>query len=118
MSNLPIEVFAMLGQAIAQVVPVTIVLALVFTVLTHFWACNPGKPWWRKRELVTDLCYWFFVPLFARVFRIGLLVLAAGFFFGLHGGREEQCLPPDREFRDDFADVVDEAHGPDEEGTE
>ena len=51
MSNLPVEVFAMLGQALAQVVPATIVLALVFTVLTHFWACNPGKPWWRKREL-------------------------------------------------------------------
>ena len=88
MSNLPREVFAMLGQAIAQVVPATIVLALVFTVLTHFWACNPGKPWWRKRELVTDLCYWFFVPLFARVFRIGLLVLGASFFFGLHDADE------------------------------
>jgi sterol desaturase/sphingolipid hydroxylase (fatty acid hydroxylase superfamily) len=88
MSNLPMEVFAMLGQALAQVVPATIVLALVFTVLAHFWACNPGKPWWRKRELVTDICYWFFVPLFARVFRIGLLVLAAGFFFGLHDADE------------------------------
>ena len=64
MSNLPLEVVEMLGQTIAKVVPVTIGLAVVFTVLTHFWACNPGKPWWRKRELVTDICYWFFVPLF------------------------------------------------------
>jgi sterol desaturase/sphingolipid hydroxylase (fatty acid hydroxylase superfamily) len=88
MSNLPLEVFAMLGQAIAQVVPATIVLAAIFTVLTHFWACNPGTPWWRKRELVTDICYWFFVPLFARVFRIGLLVLAAGWFFKLHDADE------------------------------
>src|SRR5260370_791852 len=30
---------------------VTIGLALTFSVATHFWACNPGKPWWRKKEL-------------------------------------------------------------------
>ena len=88
MSNLPMEVVEMLGQTIAKVVPVTVVLALVFTVLAHFWACNPGKPWWRKRELVTDICYWFFVPLFARVFRIGLLVIAAGFLFRIHDADE------------------------------
>jgi sterol desaturase/sphingolipid hydroxylase (fatty acid hydroxylase superfamily) len=80
------EVAEMLGQTIAKVVPITLVLALVFSVLTHFWACNPGKPWWRKRELVTDICYWFFVPLFARVLRIGLLVLGAGVVFNIHDG--------------------------------
>ena len=88
MSNLPMEVVEMLGQTIAKVVPVTIVLALVFSVLTHFWACNPGTPWWRKRELVTDICYWFFVPLFARVLRIGLLVLGAGVVFKIHDADE------------------------------
>ena len=84
MSNLPLEVVEMLGQTIAKVVPITIVLALVFSVLTHFWACNPGAPWWRKREFVTDICYWFFVPVFARVLRIGLLVLGAGVVFNIH----------------------------------
>src|SRR6476620_1228287 len=72
MSSLPMEVIEVVGQTLAKVVPVTIALALVFTVLSHFWSCNPGKPWWRKRELVTDICYWFFVPVFARIFRIGL----------------------------------------------
>jgi len=86
--NLPMEVIEMLGGTIAKVVPITIVLALVFSVLTHFWACNPGKPWWRKRELVTDLCYWFFVPLFGRVLRIGLLVLGAGVVFNIHDADE------------------------------
>ena len=81
MHNLPIEIVEMLGQTLAKVVPVTIALALVFSVLAHFWACNPGTPWWRKRELVTDVCYWFFVPLFARVFRIALLVLCAALLF-------------------------------------
>ena len=81
--SLPIEVVEMLGQTMAKVLPVTIGLALLFSVLSHFWACNPGTPWWRKRELVTDICYWFFVPLFARVFRIGLLVVGAAVVFGI-----------------------------------
>src|SRR5207245_2367296 len=86
--NLPTEVVEMLGQTLAKVVPVTIALALVFSVLAHFWACNPGRPWWRKRELVTDVCYWFLVPLFARVFRIGLLVLGAALLFGIRDADE------------------------------
>ena len=49
MSGLPMEVIEMIGQTLAKVVPVTIGLAVVFTVLSHFWACNPGKPWWRKK---------------------------------------------------------------------
>jgi len=78
------EVVLMLGQTIEEVVPITIALALIFTVLNHFWSCNPGVSWWRRRELVTDIVYWFFVPLFGRVFRIGLLVLGAGVVFGIH----------------------------------
>ena len=46
---------------------------MVFTVLTWFWACNPGQAWWRKRDLVTDLCYWFFIPVITRYLRIGML---------------------------------------------
>jgi hypothetical protein len=65
MPTLPLEVIELVGRTIVKLLPVTIVLALLFSVLTHFWACNPGKPWWRKRELVTDICYWFFVPVFA-----------------------------------------------------
>src|SRR3978361_1077635 len=84
MSNLSLEVAEVLGQTIAKVVPITIVLALVFSVLTHFWACNRAAPWWRKRELVTDACYWFFVPLLARVLRVGVLVLGAGGGFNIH----------------------------------
>ena len=78
MNSLPIEVVVMYGETILKIIPVTIILAIIFTVLTHFWACNPGKPWWRKSEIVTDVCYWIFVPVFARVLRIGLLVLGGG----------------------------------------
>jgi hypothetical protein len=33
-----------------------------------------NTPWWRKREPVTDVCYWFLVPLFGRMLRIGRAV--------------------------------------------
>lgn len=82
------EVVEMLGQTIVKVVPITIGLAVVFTVLNHFWACNPGKPWWRKRELVTDICYWFVVPVICRVVRIGLLVVGASAIFGIKDAAE------------------------------
>jgi sterol desaturase/sphingolipid hydroxylase (fatty acid hydroxylase superfamily) len=84
MSNPALEVVLMLGETIEKVAPMTLLLALIFTVLSHFWSCNPGMPWWKRRELVTDVVYWFFVPLFARVMRIGLLVLGAGFVFNIH----------------------------------
>ena len=99
MSSLPMDIVEMFGQTITKVIPITIGLALVFSVLTHFWACNPGTPWWRKRELMTDACYWFFVPLFARVFRIGLMVYGAGLVFGIHGA-------------DDLIAFYDNGHGP------
>src|SRR5258708_19328860 len=84
MGGLFMGVLVMLGPTIEKVVPITIVLALVFTVLSHFWACNPAAPWWRKRELVTDIVYWFFVPVFGRVFRIGMMVLGAALVFDIH----------------------------------
>jgi sterol desaturase/sphingolipid hydroxylase (fatty acid hydroxylase superfamily) len=84
MTSLPMEVLLMLGQTIEKVVPVTIALALLFSVLSHFWACNDSAPWWKKRELVTDIVYWFFVPVFARAIRIGLLVVGASFVFHIN----------------------------------
>ena len=88
-----------IGATIIKIVPVSIALALVFTVLSSFWACNPGKPWWRKREIVTDLCYWFIIPLFARFLRIGLLVMGAAFLFGIHTA-------------DGLVEFYDDGHGP------
>jgi sterol desaturase/sphingolipid hydroxylase (fatty acid hydroxylase superfamily) len=99
MSSLPMEVVVMLGETIEKVVPITIVLAIIFSVLSHFWACNPGKPWWQKREIVTDIVYWFFAPLFGRVFRIWFLVLGAGVVFGIHDA-------------DDLIAFYDNGHGP------
>jgi sterol desaturase/sphingolipid hydroxylase (fatty acid hydroxylase superfamily) len=70
-----------IGITLLKILPVSIALGAAFTVLSFYSACNPGKPWWRKRELLTDLCYWFIIPLFARYLRIGLLVLGAAVLF-------------------------------------
>jgi sterol desaturase/sphingolipid hydroxylase (fatty acid hydroxylase superfamily) len=78
-----IAVIHNIGMTLLNIVPVLIALGAAFAVLSFFWACNPGRPWWRKRELLTDLCYWFFIPLFAVYMRIGLLVLGAALVFGI-----------------------------------
>jgi len=80
------EMFAVvhsMGVTVMKILPVSIAIGAVFTLLTMFWACNPGRAWWRKRDIITDLCYWFIVPLFARYLRIGLLVLGAALVFGI-----------------------------------
>jgi len=80
------EVYAFivgLGETLMKNVPISIALAAVFTILTWLWACNPGRPWWRKADLITDLCYWFIIPVVARFLRIGLLVAGAALLVGI-----------------------------------
>ena len=69
------------GETFMKAVPISLALAAVFSVLAWRFACNPGRPWWHKKDLVTDLCYWFFIPVLARYFRIGLLVAGAALLF-------------------------------------
>jgi sterol desaturase/sphingolipid hydroxylase (fatty acid hydroxylase superfamily) len=69
------------SHSLVKGVPITIAVAAVFTILTWFWACNPGRAWWQKRDLVTDLCYWFFIPVITRFLRIGLLIVGAALLF-------------------------------------
>jgi sterol desaturase/sphingolipid hydroxylase (fatty acid hydroxylase superfamily) len=57
----------------------------VFPLLTRWFACNPSTPLWRRDGLVTDICYWFLVPVFTQFLRIGLAVAGAALFFGIHG---------------------------------
>ena len=41
-----------------------------------------------QAEIVTDVVYWFFVPLITRVLRIGLLVVGAAVVFNIHDADE------------------------------
>ena len=83
-----VELYSVLlvaGATVLKIVPISIALGIVFALLTHWSACNPGRPWWRKREIATDVCYWFLIPLAARFVRIGLMVMGAAMLFDIHG---------------------------------
>ena len=75
--------FNSVGETLTKNIWISLALAAVFTALTSFWACNPGRPWWRKPDIVTDLCYWFFIPVIARYLRIGMLIVGAALLFGI-----------------------------------
>jgi sterol desaturase/sphingolipid hydroxylase (fatty acid hydroxylase superfamily) len=76
-----IAIIESIGLTFVKLLPASIALGAAFTILSLFWSCNPGRPWWRKRGLATDVCYWFIIPLFARYLRIGLLVIGAAVVF-------------------------------------
>lgn len=80
-----LAVFKVAGETVLKLLPISIALGLIFALLTHWSACNPGRPWWHKREIVTDVCYWFVIPLGARFVRIGLMIVGAALLFDIHG---------------------------------
>ncbi len=77
-----------IGKTLIGLGPYVLVCAVVFPILTRYFACNPGVPWWRREGLITDVTYWFFVPVLTRSLRIGLAVIGAAFIFGIHGDKE------------------------------
>jgi len=87
------------GKTLVAIAPYVAVAAVVFPILSLKFACNSGVPWWRRRELVTDLCYWFVIPIFTRFMRIGLMVLGAALFFGIYAA-------------EDIVAFYDNGHGP------
>ncbi len=78
------EVIAGFTHSAVQLLPYMVLMALVFPVLSWISPCNKGKPWWEKRGLVTDLCYWFIVPVFSRFGRIGFTVLLTVYLLGIN----------------------------------
>jgi len=68
---------ARITEVLVAIAPTTLVFAVIFAALTPFpsLACNPGKPWWRNRGVLTDLCYCFIIPFFIPYMRLALLFL-------------------------------------------
>jgi sterol desaturase/sphingolipid hydroxylase (fatty acid hydroxylase superfamily) len=62
-------------------------MGLICTILSLFMPCNPGKPWWKKDGLLTDLGYWIFVPVVTRYFRIWITVVGTILFFDITNGQ-------------------------------
>jgi sterol desaturase/sphingolipid hydroxylase (fatty acid hydroxylase superfamily) len=66
-------------------------LGLVFAVLARLMPCNPGMYWWKGlRAALTDLIYWFIVPIFLGYSRTVLLIVG---IVVLYAGREPEFLP-------------------------
>jgi sterol desaturase/sphingolipid hydroxylase (fatty acid hydroxylase superfamily) len=80
--------FAIIEQFSAVTLPALrnlAVLALIFTLLGRlFGSCNPGAPWWRKRDLITDLCYALLPRLFNLYAQIALLIIGIALLYGVH----------------------------------
>ncbi len=56
--------------------------ALLFSLLTRFTPCNPGRNWWQdRRAAITDIFYWLLLPLLTQFGRVGLLVLGVLLFY-------------------------------------
>jgi sterol desaturase/sphingolipid hydroxylase (fatty acid hydroxylase superfamily) len=82
--SLAIDVVSGYSHTLLRFAPYLIGMGVVFALLSWVSPCNAGKPWWDKRGLVTDLCYWFVVPVFSRYGRIGFTVLATVYLFGIN----------------------------------
>jgi sterol desaturase/sphingolipid hydroxylase (fatty acid hydroxylase superfamily) len=78
-----VSVYSQIVAIFVHVLPYLAGAGLVFSILTRRWACNPLPPWWRSRELSTDLLYWFVVPLFAQYMRLGLLIVGTMLVLGV-----------------------------------
>jgi len=70
-------------HTLLRLMPYVAGMGVVFAALSWFTPCNEGKPWWEKRGLVTDLCYWFIVPVFTRYGRIGFTILPTVYLLGI-----------------------------------
>ncbi|MEI9885295.1 MAG: sterol desaturase family protein [Rhizomicrobium sp.] len=78
-----VDVIAGFAHTIWRILPYMGLMAVVFAILSWISPCNKGKPWWEKRGLVTDLCYWFIVPVVTRYARIGFTVLLTVYLLGI-----------------------------------
>jgi sterol desaturase/sphingolipid hydroxylase (fatty acid hydroxylase superfamily) len=66
-------------------------LGIAFAVLVWLMPCNRGMFWWKNpRGLVTDLIYWFIVPLFLSYAKTILLIIGVVLCYG---GHEPEFLP-------------------------
>lgn len=70
-------IIARLGEVLAAQLPWALGLAAMFTVLAVFSSqtCNPGKPWWKNRGLLTDAEYGLILPIVMPYLRICLIIL-------------------------------------------
>jgi len=84
--TMALEVLNQLLVTVWHVAPWLAGAGVTFAVLSRWSPCNAGRPWWEKRGLMTDLCYWILSPIFTRYVRIWLTVSAAVWLFHISDG--------------------------------
>jgi sterol desaturase/sphingolipid hydroxylase (fatty acid hydroxylase superfamily) len=67
-----------------RVLPYLVAMGLGFALLSWWSPGNHGRPWWKKRGLATDICYWLVVPILQRYGRIGLTVAFTVYILGIN----------------------------------
>ena len=93
------EVLVQILLTLWHVLPWLVGLSLVFALLSRWSPCNEGRPWWEKRGLFTDVCYWIFAPVFSRYIRIWATVALTIVLFGISDGQQ-------------IAEFYENGHGP------
>ena len=84
MGAFALDVLSGFAHTISRLLPYMAFMAVAFTGLSWLSPCNKVGPWWQKKGLVTDLCYWFIVPVFTRYARIGFTVLLTVNLLGIN----------------------------------
>ena len=80
------DLFGQLGAVTFAAFRNMTVLAGVFTLAAAFaTACNKGPPWWRKPDLVTDVCWAVAPQLLYRFASVLMLLVGISLFYGLSG---------------------------------
>src|ERR1700749_4405936 len=83
LSGIAADVISNFAGTLGRTLPYMAAMGGGFSVLSTLSPCNKGRPWWEKRGLVTDLCYWLIVPLMTRYARIGFTVLFTVYLLGI-----------------------------------
>jgi len=71
------------AHTLGRVLPYLAAMGVGFALLSWLSPGNKGKPWWEKRGLATDICYWLAIPLLQRYGRIGLTVAFTVWVLGI-----------------------------------
>ncbi len=83
MPQFVLDIADAVSHTLFRVLPYLVGMGLVFAVLSYWSPANKGRPWWHKRGLTTDICYWLIVPLISRFGRIGITVLITVYLLGI-----------------------------------
>ena len=71
------------AQTLLRILPYLVGMGIGFALLSWWSPANGGRPWWKKRGLATDICYWLVVPILQRYGRIGITVAVTVYLLGI-----------------------------------